>query len=896
MSADSSLKELGAALVLGVQVYLRALRTYESNNAMVLRARKQLLDLLSEHFKTSKQPLNLQFLEGETFVNADLLPLDFQTFLRAQELTRLLRGFDVGEITFHPTVDETGLEQLAQAVYACIHQDEEKLPSKLNGINLRPLHSSGVGASGAEIHKVCVWLFAGLLNAVETLGELHEEGQTPTMLPFKRHLRLMAEIMNERPTVFQLLCARRPQQLDSSDNLHHTIRTVESVGFGVNLGLSRAALMTLGLSSTLDRITCFQGSLAVFEMLSKFHSLGDMAPGVMMTLWDLELIRNGGKGGRLAQILHVVDNYVTLSQKDGSDSVSSEVWPRLQRAVPSSRTLITSLQAWKGKVPLGTLIHIEDEGQFIALDFADDEGLPRFSEFNEWGILSEPTAGLKVPKGTPSGFGRAHLLQLPSESAQAVAATNTTAPFRVIGTQEESSLEEGALFGGRDGKRFLVECEAGKGGQALVYKVRDNRLGRMAAAKVSTASESSMRKLLMERFEHELLLGSRVSHPHVLQVYDCGELDGGTPYVLLEWMDRGDLVDLLDTAWAIRQNLPLAHIHYYATCIASALRAIHAAQIVHRDIKPDNILLRFDGVPKLTDFGVAKDISEGAPTLTEVGQTMGTLGFMAPEQLLGLPGPQSDIFSYGITFYRLICAKIPPQVMVNSIPVGRILDEAWDDVPSTWVPFLKKLTEPELADRAQDFDEVLDMLRELDPTEADDRPLLALEHLPPLPSAEFNAVSGTQPPSMTSTGSFARISSPRIKKGPIEETIALNTVEEAMSFPGDLREGDEDSPEISETLDLSEEQAASTASTDLSVDMESWDDEESEDEREESEGDDEESEGEDDDEEYEDDDEEYEDDDEEYEDDDEEYEDDDEEEEEEGNKNTDAASSDAPSS
>ena len=219
----------------------------------------------------------------------------------------------------------------------------------------------------------------------------------------------------------------------------------------------------------------------------------------------------------------------------------------------------------------------------------------------------------------------------------------------MAGTQEEVELEAGSQFGGRKGNRFTVERLAGKGGQALVYKVRDNRLGRMAAAKVSTAPESSMRKLLMERFEHELMLSSRVSHPHVLQVYDCGELDDGTPYVLFEWMDRGDLVELLDTAWAVRQNLPLAHLHYYATCIASALRVIHGAEVVHRDIKPDNILLRIDGVPKLTDFGIAKDISEGAPELTEVGQTMGTLGFMAPEQLLGLPGPQSDIFSFGVT-------------------------------------------------------------------------------------------------------------------------------------------------------------------------------------------------------------------------------------------------------
>ena len=854
---DDRLKTLGTQLVLSLQVYLRALRTYQSNNAMVSRAREGLSELLSGHFKTNNQSIHLQFLEGETFVNGNLLSLDFQTFLRAQELTRLLRSFDVGEITFSPEVGPIGLEQLADAVYTCIHEKDEKLPSQLSGITLRPLHASGAGSSGAEIHRVCIWLFSGLLSALDTLQELYENGHTPTMLPFKRHLRLMAEVMAERPTVFQLLSSRRPQQLESSESLHHTIRTVEAVGFGVNLGLSRASLMTLGLSSSLDRITAHQGSLSVFETLSKFHSLGDMAPGVLMTLWDLELIRNGGKGGRLAQILHVVDSYVSLSQADDEESIGSEVWPRLQRAVPSSRSLISSLQSWKGKLPLGSLIHHKEHGQFIALDFAGTEGAQRFSEFNEWGILSEPVEDLQFPKGTPSRFGRSHLLKLPSDSAQVVAAAKTTPPFRVAGAQEEVELEAGSQFGGRKGTRFTVERLAGRGGQALVYKVRDNRLGRMAAAKVSTAPGSSMRKLLMERFEHELLLSSRVTHPHVLQVYDCGELDDGTPYVLFEWMDRGDLVELLDTAWAVRQNLPLAHLHYYGTCIASALRVIHGAQVVHRDIKPDNILLRIDGVPKLTDFGIAKDISEGAPELTEVGQTMGTLGFMAPEQLLGLPGPQSDIFSFGITMYRLICAKVPPQVMVNSIPVGRILEEAWEDVPKNWTPFLKKLTAPELQDRAENFDEVLEMLRDIDPTEADNRPLLKPELLPPLPSAEFGAVGGAlQPPA-----AFVRQNEPTTKAPnkaldrQIDDTITLSTVEEAMSFPGDLR-SDDDEPELSDTLDVAEDEAASKVATDISVDMESWDDEDPKDSDDDEEYEDEDEEDEDEDEEDEDEDEE----------------------------------------
>jgi len=736
---DAGMKRLGTQLVLGVQVYLRALRTYQSNNAMVVQARDQLEASLVNHFKEHQSPLQLQFLEGETFLNGNLLSVDFQSFLRAQELTRLLRSFDVGEITFFPGVTRVGLEQFAEAIYACIHQHTDKLPEQFDGITLQSLHSAGVGASGAEIHRVCVWLFSGLLSAIDSLSELHDEDLVPSMVPFTRHVRLLTEIIDERPTVFQLLCSQRPPSLEVGDSLHCTLRTVEAVGFGVSLGLSRSAVMTLGLSSILDRVTAHQGSTEVFQQLSRYQSLGDMAPGVMMTLWDLELIRNGSKGGRLAQLLHLVDHYVTLSQPDGGSAAEdvADVWSRLQKAVPTARSFISALRAWKGRVPIGSMLMHPELGQALVLDYSGPEMTPRLSPFSEWGVLAEPVAGETLPKGIPAFFGKSHELRLPSDTPQAA---RSTPPFPIAGRVEDATLEPGGTFGGRKGERFLVEGLAGKGGQALIYRVRDTRLGRLVAAKVAMVSDSSQRQKFLERFERELMLSSRVSHPHVLQVYDCGELEGGTPYVLLEWMERGDLVALLKNSWKAGRALPLEYVRYYGLSVASALRSVHAAGIVHRDVKPDNILLRTDGVAKLTDFGIAKDISHGAIELTEVGQTMGTLGFMAPEHLLGLPGPQSDIFSFGVTLYRLICSRTPAQMKVNSVPSGRILEEAWEGLPSNWEPLLRRLTAPELEDRAQDFDEVIALLRELDDDPGDRSQYLRPEELPPLPSAEFGVV------------------------------------------------------------------------------------------------------------------------------------------------------------
>ena len=292
-------------------------------------------------------------------------------------------------------------------------------------------------------------------------------------------------------------------------------------------------------------------------------------------------------------------------------------------------------------------------------------------------------------------------------------------------------LEPGSTFGGRNGDRFRVESIAGSGGQAKVYRVRDSRLDRLVAAKVCTAPEGHRRQMFLERFEREMQLTSRVNHPHVLQVYDCGELDTGHPFVLLEWMGGGALGGLLKRLARDKQRLPLAYVRYYGMATASALRAVHSADIIHRDIKPDNILISSEGVAKLTDFGIAKDIGPDAPQLTEIGMTLGTPGYMSPEQLGGLPGPQSDLFSLGVLIYVMLEGKLPEQETANRIPLGKVKPMAWKDVPLSFSPCLQRLTAARIQDRTKSSKEALQLLQGIS---VEGGPRARGVSLPPLPS------------------------------------------------------------------------------------------------------------------------------------------------------------------
>ena len=733
--------KLGTRVVLELGVYLRTLRTYQSNNAMVIGSQKQLLNTLDAHFQTHSAPIRLQFLECETFINEDLIGMGFQEFARTAKLTKMLRGYGVGEIHLEKGINESSLTALADAFSDVIHKRSKALPSAVDHIQMQPLFVGGAKGGGIESHQICVMLFAGLLSAIDGLQAVHEGGRVPSMLPFLRHIRLSAEMVNERGAVFQLLTANRNKPIMVGDSHHTALRTFDALGFGTSLGLSRTALMVLGLSSVLDHLTANHGAVEAAKLAAKLQTLGDTAPGVMMTLWDLELIRENGKGGNLAQILDVVDNFVRLSLIELKKRPASDFWAELQRSCPRARTLVNQFQQWKGTLPMGVLVDHPDLGQAILLDRGGVDGATRLAPISQWGEIAEPIE-IDTTHVSPPHFGPTHLIFLPTDDRTNEQDRPKRPPFPLADTAGRKTLSIDDRFGGKNGKRFKVDSIAGQGAQATVFAVTDTRLHRLVAAKVARVPSPQQRTAMLNRFERELRLSSRVNHPHVLAVYDCGELEGGTPYVLLEWMAIGDLSTVIDAAWNVGQLLPLEYVQYYGMSIASAMRAVHKAGIVHRDLKPANVLIREDGVTKITDFGIAKDLSAEAATLTQVGQTLGTLGFMSPEQFVGLPGPQSDVFGFGVLLYQLTTGQIPVQERQNEMPNGVVMPSAWGALPTEWVSTFQSLLNPNPELRMQGFNAVLSAVQDLPTNVERDRVVLAPGLLPPIPETGHSFGTG----------------------------------------------------------------------------------------------------------------------------------------------------------
>ena len=216
--------------------------------------------------------------------------------------------------------------------------------------------------------------------------------------------------------------------------------------------------------------------------------------------------------------------------------------------------------------------------------------------------------------------------------------------------QLRTTLQRGLGGGYELGERL------GQGGFALVYVATDTRLKRRVAVKV-LRQDLAEDEAAAERFRREAEAVAALRHPNVISIYGVGESDGVT-YFIMPLVDGGSLADRL-----VREpRVSITDARRILREAASGLAAAHRVGIVHRDIKPDNILL--DGPEAhviLTDFGIAKALSGGRPGLTETGAVIGTPHYMSPEQAggEGAPDPRSDVYSLGVVGYQLLTGEVP---------------------------------------------------------------------------------------------------------------------------------------------------------------------------------------------------------------------------------------------
>ncbi len=223
--------------------------------------------------------------------------------------------------------------------------------------------------------------------------------------------------------------------------------------------------------------------------------------------------------------------------------------------------------------------------------------------------------------------------------------------------------------------RYRLVALIGEGGMAAVYRAVDTRLGRDVAVKV-LHPEYARDQPFLQRFQQEAEFAASLgAHPNIVAIYDIGQ-DDSLHYIVMELVEGRDLKEI------IRERAPLevAEAFSVARQVASALAFAHQRGLVHRDVKPQNIMVTDAGNAKVTDFGIARSLS--ASQLTRTGMVIGTAHYFAPEQAQGKPAsPSSDIYSLGVVLYEMLTGRLPFEA---DTPIGVAMQHLHSEPPPPW--------------------------------------------------------------------------------------------------------------------------------------------------------------------------------------------------------------------
>lgn len=274
-----------------------------------------------------------------------------------------------------------------------------------------------------------------------------------------------------------------------------------------------------------------------------------------------------------------------------------------------------------------------------------------------------------------------------------------------IQVADSSALAPGADFG----PRYRIEALLGQGGMGRVYKAYDKDLDRLVALKVVRPGAMAEGDAL-RRFKQELLLASKISHKNILRIHDMGEV-AGVKFITMAFVEGQDLFHILKE----NPKMPLDRVMNFSRQLAEALAAAHAEGVIHRDLKPQNILVNKDDQIFVSDFGLAKSFQESAIAMTRTGAFMGTPRYMSPEQVEGKPADQrSDIFAFGLILYEMSTGDVPyTGESTLKVMYQRIQEKAKSpklvnpDLPNWYVRVIMHCLERDPAARYQSMYEIL---------------------------------------------------------------------------------------------------------------------------------------------------------------------------------------------
>ncbi len=362
---EQALQTTATEIVALIQGVTRALTLYAPNNDTVTRLIDDLVGALEGHFKGGGEPLHLQLLQHEFFLNGGLLKLDPATWERATMLSEKLIPLKANDLRFDPSLKREAIEAWIRDLSESLPTMTSKFQSDYGGLEVGEAAGAATGTFRFEPDKLAVWLYTSLVELVETLYAEHAEGRAPSLVPLKRTLQLAIDNMATHGAIYQLLTTlHRPGRPPPHPMIRAAV-AIEAIGFGLWLRLPRTHLLNLGLAGILGGIVESKDPDQAVKPIFRYPGLGASAIAQAMVVHDCRSLRAGGDGGVLGRLLGMVETYIEVTlpreQKKRVPPFKALKVMRQGKLKWIEPALIEAFCDYKGPLPLGSMVQLSNK-------------------------------------------------------------------------------------------------------------------------------------------------------------------------------------------------------------------------------------------------------------------------------------------------------------------------------------------------------------------------------------------------------------------------------------------------------------------------------------------------------------------------------------------------------
>ena len=370
--SEESVTKAGIKVINALYSLSSILKLYEVNNDAVVRIMETLQKELQDTF-TEVNELHLMLRKDEFFINDQLLKVDLALYTKAREVAIILDAFNWGDIRISSEIGTLEVENFVQAFSDSLRHSKSMFPKNgFPNIKGQKARGSSAAAFRFEPERLAIWLYSGLIDIVEQIYQLHENGEQPSLLPLRRSLQMVIDNMRSQSGIYQMLSAVRDIDTARSESNKRVAVAIDSVGFGAFLHLEPSDLMVIALSGVLGGLSKSRDPIQTVQPLMNYSGLGLLALKLILTLHDARAAYQGEQVGILGQLLMIVESYHDLLDAEPDASEGDVIRRLIQGHNESINNQLTKIFArYKGPFPIGSTVKIDNK-DYIVIEQPDN--------------------------------------------------------------------------------------------------------------------------------------------------------------------------------------------------------------------------------------------------------------------------------------------------------------------------------------------------------------------------------------------------------------------------------------------------------------------------------------------------------------------------------------------